>query len=98
MARARFSCPDGITVNELKSILSDCPVVSDHDDEVVYVLAGNGHLSALREVIIDDDNSIVLVPEFHGDVMRALETYGDFFGFEPEEEPEVLEFDPVVLN
>lgn len=90
MARARFSVPEGITVSELRTILADCPDVDDAgDDQIVYVLAGNGHLSELTEVIVDDDGSTVLVPEFHGMVMQELDTYEDFFGFEPEDLPEV---------
>lgn len=86
MARARFSCPDGLSIGELRNILADCPTENlDGEEEVIYVLSGNGHISPLIEVIIDDDNSTILVPEFHADVMHELDTYYDFFGFEPEE-------------
>lgn len=102
MAKARFSDPDGITVKELRSILADCPDTDDDgDDAVMLVLAGNGHLSALTEVIIDDFGSTVAVPEFHGDTMRDLDTYCEFFGLKPEDLPEVDmgdELEPLGVN
>lgn len=86
MAKARFSDPAGLTVAQLKSILSDIPEKdSEGDDQVVYCLVGNAHLSPLTEVILDDEDSSIMVPWFHGDTMAELDTYGEFFGIEPEE-------------
>lgn len=85
MAKARFYVEDGITVKDLKAILSDLPEQdADGDDAVIYVLAGNAHLSPLTEVILDDDGSSIMVPEFHSDLMQMLGSYDEFFGFEPE--------------
>lgn len=99
MAAARFTCFDGITVSELRTILADCPATDvEGDDAVVFVLAGNGHISPLTEVIIDDEQSTILVPEFHGEVMRELETYDEFFGFEPEIRADDDQLDMSVLG
>jgi hypothetical protein len=100
MARAHFICDDGITVNELRSILSDCPAEDDDGNEsIVFVLAGNGHLSPLTQVVIDDEGDTVLLPEFHVDLMEDLDTFTDFFGLEAEEDAEEAgELEPVGLN
>jgi hypothetical protein len=103
MARAHFTCPDGLTIGELKAILADCPDTdTDGEDAVVFMLVGNGHLSPLTEVIVDDENSTILLPEFHAETMVELGTYDEFFGFEPEilddEEGEGCELESVGLN
>lgn len=102
MARAHFICDDGITVNELRSILADCPDKDeDGTESIVFVLAGNGHLSPLTQVVIEDDGDTVLLPEFHADLMEDLDTFADFFGLEPEEDTEkgeAAELEPVGLN
>jgi hypothetical protein len=104
MAKAHFQCEDGISVAELLAILRDCPTKDDEGEEaIVYVLAGNGHLSALTEVIVDDEGSTIMLPEFHSETMQALGTYDEFFGYEPEilpddEDGEGCELAPVGLN
>ena len=70
---------DGFTVRQLRELLSTVPDVDGEGNEsMVYVATGNGMVGVITLGKADDDDDILLIPDFWHDVMEGLETLDDF--------------------
>ena len=70
---------EGFTVRQLRELLSTVPDVDGEGNEsMVYVATGNGMVGVITLGKADDDDDILLIPDFWHDVMEGLETLDDF--------------------
>ena len=70
---------EGFTVRQLKQLLASVPDVDGEGNEsMVYVVTGNQMADVITLGKADDQDDILLVPGFWGDVMEDLETLDNF--------------------
>jgi len=73
--------PDGITVRELRNLLSQVPETKeDGTPAYVFLNCGNLQTSPLKIATLDEDDDLLLIPEFWQAVMEDLGSWEDFVG------------------
>ena len=73
--------PDGITVRELRNLLSQVPETKeDGTPACVFLNCGNLQTSPLKIATLDEDDDLLLIPEFWQAVMEDLGSWEDFVG------------------
>lgn len=71
--------PDGITVRELRNLLSQVPETKeDGTPAYVFLNCGNLQTSPLKIATLDEDDDLLLIPEFWQVVMEDLGSWEDF--------------------
>ena len=71
--------PDGVTVRELRNLLSQVPETKeDGTPAYVFLNCGNLQTSPLKIATLDEDDDLLLIPEFWQAVMEDLETWEEF--------------------
>ena len=71
--------PDGVTVRELRNLLSQVPETKeDGTPAYVFLNCGNLQTSPLKIATLDEDDDLLLIPEFWQAVMEDLGSWEDF--------------------
>ena len=71
--------PDGVTVRELRNMLGRVPETKeDGTPAKVFLTCGNLQTSQLKIATLDEDDDLLLIPEFWEAVMEDLGSWEDF--------------------